>query len=735
MNDTPNGGPRRRSVLGLMGAGAAGLALPLAHARGASAAPTGFYTGANLSGMEAGANVPGVPHTDYYVPRPEDLDYLRGRGLTTLRVPFKWERLQPSPGGALDATFLGFLRDLADQAAARGVGLILDVHNYGGYQGEKIGGGTVTPGHLADLWKRLAGELAGHTGVVAYDLMNEPSNMPAPGVWPETAQLVTETIRQVDPETTLYVEGDHWSSAASWVRVNGDLDIQDPSDNLVYSAHTYFDRDSSGVHYSWEEEVAAGDQLQDPPGELTTDIGVRRVTGFADWLREKGFRGQIGEVGTGNDHPAWLETLDRTLAFCQSRDIGVTYWTAGAWYRNYPMGIEPQADGRDTVQMAVLTKYSGGASPDVYHLAGPARGTEGAASAAFTVEYRGYHTRPLLITPKDGNAGGTFSPAKVTLAAGFNGSATFTYTAPRQATFAITAVNDGGLTDPAPVGYSTRDDPFADIDPEHLLNVLALGRVHTPYAGPALTLRRASDGAERDFGFTQDDVVSRASISSWAGGSDVQVVTLHDQGPAARHAGPVVTRNKNGPDGGQLDASPADHPLLVLDGPNGQPALRLTGSRMDAVSPIDGLTGFTCFAVCRPTTAGAMQRLLSWHFTEHLLIAGNASGTFQLTGEPELPLAVDPSAWHVHAVRWRGGDALSTWIDGEQVERAPAATETLAFQHDDHVNIGYFRWYRDVHFEGDVWALVPVATALSDAQLRAVTAHLAAATGIPVRQP
>jgi hypothetical protein len=162
------------------------------------------------------------------------------------------------------------------------------------------------------------------------------------------------------------------------------------------------------------------------------------------------------------------------------------------------------------------------------------------------------------------------------------------------------------------------------------------------------------------------------------------------------------------------------------------PVLRFNQSRMDAVSPIDGLHGFTCFVVCKPATVASMQRLLSWHFTQYLLLSGDGSGTWQQSGEPDLSLGIDPSAWHIYAVRYQAGYQRTTWVDAREVATASAATSKITFQYDSHVNIGYFRWYPGVYFQGDVWGFLPFSTALTDAQMGTVWSLLSNATGIPV---
>lgn len=512
--------------------------------------------------------------------------------------------------------------------------------------------------------------------------------------------------------------------------MNGDLHLRDPNNHLIYSAHTYFDRDSSGTHFDWATEVAAGDQLQDPPGPLTTQIGVERLTGYVDWLSRYGYRGLVGEVGTGNDDPHWLQALDNMLAYCQDNHVPVTYWAAGPWFQSYAMGIQPQPDGRDTVQVAVLEKYTGAPAPKPYYLSGPAGGDPGVASEPFVIDYRGYIRHPITIIPSDAGASGTFAPGSLTLDRGFNALAKFTYTPPPgRAEYAISCSNRGGLTDPAPVPYSTK----GDIDwGTTATNVVALGRLLPSFSRTAVTLQRSSDGAQAGFAFGADGTLDGTAITSWAGGSDVLAVTVADQGGGGRNAGVVVSQNHDGAGETQLDSTPADYPKLVMNGLNGMPVLRFDRSRMDAVSPVDGLTGFTCFLVCKPSTIASMQRLLSWHFVQYLLLTGNASGTWQMSGEPDLPMGIDPSAWHIYAVRYQSGYQRTTWVDGRRVAAAGTATTKITFQYESHVNIGYFRWYPGVFFEGDLWGFMPFSTALTDAQMTTMWTLLSDATGIPV---
>jgi autotransporter passenger strand-loop-strand repeat protein len=317
--------------------------------------PGSFAVGVNISGMEYGGGPNAKAAYTYVVPTLSELTYYKSQGQDVIRLPISWESLQTALNGPLTASYLANIMSVVNNAAALGMKIILDVHDFGGYNGVKIGTAGVTDANFANLWKQLATAFAGNPGIGGYDLMNEPSGMPTATAWTGAAQAAITAIRAVDPATTIYVEGNDYSNAQNWAALNPGLaQLQDPSHNLVFSAHVYLDTDDSGTHFDWAQEAAAGE---------TTNIGVDRLSGFVAWLKANNLKGDVGEVGVGNDNPAWLAALDKTLAYAQASSLQVTYWAGGAWWGNYPLSVEP-VNGVNAAQMAVLDKYSG-AYPDV----------------------------------------------------------------------------------------------------------------------------------------------------------------------------------------------------------------------------------------------------------------------------------------------------------------------------------------------------------------------------------
>src|SRR4051812_22059169 len=88
------------------------------------------FAGVNLSGAEfgtAGSNaaLPGIYSNQYIYPTQAEVRYFQSKGMNTIRLPFRWERLQQTNGAVLDATELSNLNAFVCSATTTGMFVIL----------------------------------------------------------------------------------------------------------------------------------------------------------------------------------------------------------------------------------------------------------------------------------------------------------------------------------------------------------------------------------------------------------------------------------------------------------------------------------------------------------------------------------------------------------------------------------------------------------------------------------
>jgi serralysin len=300
--------------------------------------------GVNLSGAEydPGGTLEG---TNYTYPSDAEIDYYASKGMTVIRLPFLLERVEPVAGGPLNTTELGYIDNVVDYAASKGIDVILDPHDYGDEYGTVIGTTAASNATFANFWGELAAHFAS-TPNVLFGLMNEP-NAVTPTQWLVSANAAIAAIRAAGATTQqILVPGTDWDGADTWVS-SGNAQvlgsgIVDPSHNFAFEVHQYLDAYGSGTSST----------------VVSTEIGVQRLTAITQWAEATGNKLFLGEFGVASDATS-LTALNNMLGYmAQHTDVweGGTYWAAGPWLGNYMYSVEP-TNGVDAPQMGVLDQY------------------------------------------------------------------------------------------------------------------------------------------------------------------------------------------------------------------------------------------------------------------------------------------------------------------------------------------------------------------------------------------
>jgi endoglucanase len=671
-----------------------------------------------------GINLSGAEYEYTAMPKNSEMDYFKTKGVKMIRLPLSWQKLQSATYQPLDATYLAQVVSIVNYAASIGSTILLDVHNYGGYGSNKLGDGTLQNSALADLWTKLATVFKNNVGVHGYDIMNEPSNMPNAGAWPAAAQDCVDAIRLVDTETKIYIEGDGYAAAGQWTGPwvgstgggNLNLNIYDPSNRIVYSAHCYLDYDNSGRYSDYDQNVAWSAYKPDTALNGTSiNVAVERITVFADWCKQRGYQMHIGEYGCPNTDVRWLEAYDLGLAYCLANNIEVNTWSAGpSWGTTYPFytgkiyessGVYDA--GSDSRQMALITKYSGvSQAPTNHYIYNDLRGSTGTASQGFA-EYRGVSNTPITITMSDNGAGGTFSPPQVILPAGMNGKTFFNYTAAIGDRIFISGTNSAGLVNPPQSLFVTKSDEFMNMATQGIAirNIYALRRVYSPYSGPAIKLQRDYDNTQMDFYFNLDGSFPRTQIQAWAYDTTALLVTLYDQSPSGRNLNGIT---------GYL-------PTLNLSNADGYPEITFLNNRAQFSSPTIGQTEQTLITRAKNTSnenSFIRQDFYAGPFTfgpgSHVVSgqggtgAGTSTITFAATGTHNFA-----STFKADTISGHNG-----YVDGALVKTANAPVFLFSPSNSGSLcEMGFFKFYTPQTWTGSWQELFIFDKALPASQI------------------
>ncbi|MBY0481609.1 MAG: glycoside hydrolase family 5 protein [Chitinophagaceae bacterium] len=306
--------------------------------------------GINICGAEFEEKIiPGILNKDYAYPSESDIEYFYQQGFQLMTIPFKWERLQNSPGGELDRDNLNEIRRILDYCAPRNIKVILSMHNFGRYRIDTteyiVGCPRVTRKQFSEFWVKMANEFIDIKNIYGFQIMCEPHDM---GIydWFTTAQEAIRAIREVDKKNIILISGDNYANAEKWRQYSDVLkNLVDPFDNLVYDAHCYFDKNYSG-RYKESYDSSGSDEY----------TGVVRIMPFVRWLKDHNKRGFIGEYGVPDNDLRWFKLMDNFLKYLSENNINGCYWAAGSRWNKYPLSVQPFVQA-ERPQMEVLLQY------------------------------------------------------------------------------------------------------------------------------------------------------------------------------------------------------------------------------------------------------------------------------------------------------------------------------------------------------------------------------------------
>ncbi|MBN2718886.1 MAG: glycoside hydrolase family 5 protein [Deltaproteobacteria bacterium] len=292
------------------------------------------------------------------------LKWFREWGMTTVRLPFKWEYLEPELGGEFDASELEELKITVFSLRTYRAKIIIDLHNYARYDGDLIGSSDVPVAAFADTWRRLA-EIFKPYPEVMFGIMNEPHDMDT-AQWVTAANAAISAIRDTGAKNLIFVNANGWSGAHSWYDTWTDaskattnaaamLNIVDPlgDGHIIFEVHQYLNETSSdwGMCECSEIEAAAATGEAHPVACTDDTVGSYRMYRFTQWLRENNRLGFLGEFGVLDDATC-TAALDDMLNFIEANDdvfVGWTWWSAGPGCASWQAPIDPQCWTDDVV--------------------------------------------------------------------------------------------------------------------------------------------------------------------------------------------------------------------------------------------------------------------------------------------------------------------------------------------------------------------------------------------------
>lgn len=380
------------SLFSLVGSGVASCvanAAPVAASTATSATTSSTssqvaFAGINIAGFDFGCGIDGTCNTastfdvaSQGTGIQQMQHFVSDDGLNTFRLPVAWQYLiNNNLGGPLDPTNTAAYDKLVTGCVAAGAAMcIIDIHNYARYNGKIIAQDPDGPTNeqYTSLLSQVAMKYA-NVSQVAFDIMNEPHDIPDLQAWANTSQLAVNAIRTAGATNQqILIPGTDFTSAATFANVSGPvlLGVTNPdgsTDNLLFNVHKYLDSDGSGTHANC----------------VTNNIDTAFAP-LAAFLRQNNRTAILTETGGGpsdascaqmlcqqNDFIKYVFLMSGLVRcgadFCcsQNPDVfkGVVSWAAGGFDTNYVITETADMNGtgftdQPLVSQCIVAKFRG----------------------------------------------------------------------------------------------------------------------------------------------------------------------------------------------------------------------------------------------------------------------------------------------------------------------------------------------------------------------------------------
>lgn len=300
----------------------------------------------NLGHNQAGAEFEGYQFWD----NGDDPEIFASYNYSIVRIPFRWEHLQPVNYGPLDDDIVFELENKVEDFLDLGFYVIIDPHNYAHKDGHPIGSSEVPISAFIDFWLKLASiGLFRNNPKVIFLSVNEPSGEHLDAtVWRGAQKTWVDELRAADINNELMIAGIAFTGAHSWESSGNAAmyaNFQDPQGNLTIDMHQYLDGDSSGQ-----------------AGVCTVGSGGR-LDNATTWGRTNGHKLFLGEFAFGDfaiegqedcedEGPALLRKM------ASNKDVwtGGTWWASGPWPEEYMFKLL-DADGEPKPVMEIYQAF------------------------------------------------------------------------------------------------------------------------------------------------------------------------------------------------------------------------------------------------------------------------------------------------------------------------------------------------------------------------------------------
>lgn len=267
-----------------------------------------------------------------YKIRARDFKTLKQAGFDTVRIPIKWSgHAQANAPYTIDPRLLNRVGQVADQAQAAGLNVIINVHHYD----EISENADYHLPRLYAIWGQIIQFFRFAPDTVMFEFLNEPHTSMTPARVDEMNRALLGKVRALDPDRWVILGGGEWGT------LNGLLSTNPPYDERVITTFHYYSP------FEFTHQGAPWAHKKIPIGQTWGSSADRKTLArdfskAAHWRDRTGMPLLLGEFGVYTKVPdveraEWTKQVRKTA---ETVGFGWCYWDFATSLQAYDTAAE-----------------------------------------------------------------------------------------------------------------------------------------------------------------------------------------------------------------------------------------------------------------------------------------------------------------------------------------------------------------------------------------------------------
>jgi len=233
---------------------------------------------------------------------------IKDAGFNSVRIPIRWSaHARADPPFTIDPNFFARVDWAIDQALARGLTAVIDVHHYDGMDQDPVSNAP----RLVSLWKQIAARYQNRPSGLLFELFNEPHDALSDQQWNLVIPDLLQAIRETNPARMVIIGPGSWNGFDHLPS----LQLPEADRRIIVTFHYYKPPQFTHQAQAWMPSSAAWRGTKWGSAE-DRDVLRHDFDFAASWAREHRRPLYLGEFGASENadlesRVAWTSAVAR----------------------------------------------------------------------------------------------------------------------------------------------------------------------------------------------------------------------------------------------------------------------------------------------------------------------------------------------------------------------------------------------------------------------------------------